>query len=190
MENESNGIMTYDREVIKMPQKRVYSAAESLFAVKPGSYKFTPIVPDSRNEGQLWRYSLSAPAGKWKESEFDDVDWKSGSGGFGDPKDNNPIIRTIWTTEELWLRKKFQFDGASDKKIYLKVYHQFEMLSQFYLNGKLLAEGPEHSNAYTFIELDEKLKSKLRKEENILAVYCRQNKRRAYFDAGLFFVEN
>ena len=105
-------------------------------------------------------------------------------------KDSNPVIRTVWTSEELWLRKKFNFNGNKESDIVFKVFHQFEADNTIYLNGVEIARSPEHSNAYTFIMLDESAKSLLAQGENILSVHCSQNGRRAYFDAGIYFMHN
>jgi hypothetical protein len=130
------------------------------------------------------------PTDGWEKLSFDDVEWKVGQGGFGDPKDSNPVIKTEWKDRELWLRKIFNFDGQKDEQLYIQAFHQFESETQFYLNGELIAEAPEHSNAYTFIKLDTKAKSLLKQGDNILAVYCKNNRHRAYFDAGLVVIDH
>jgi hypothetical protein len=185
VENEVNGMMTYDRSVIKMDQKRVRNIADQLYAVKPGFFNVNEVIPTSQKSGQEWRYVSQIPADGWEKQKYDDKDWKIGEGGFGDPKDSNPVIRTEWKDRELWLRKSFTYDGEMNEPLYIQIYHQFESETHIYLNGDLIAEGPEHSNAYTFIKLDDKAKSLLKSGENILAVYCKNNGRRAYFDAGL-----
>jgi hypothetical protein len=121
---------------------------------------------------------------------FNDSDWAKGQGGFGDPKDYNPVIRTEWTTEQVWLRKKFNFSGENNGKIIFKVYNQFEAETVVYLNGELVAKAPEHSNSYTIIELEANAKLLLKNGENIVAVHCTQNNRRAYFDLGMYFLKN
>jgi hypothetical protein len=146
------------------------------------------MIPTSQKSGQRWRYVFSNLDKNWKQFNYDDTSWKSGEGGFGDPKDSNPIIRTKWQQKELWLRKKFVFEGQKNEPLYIQVFHQFENETQFYLNGELIAEAPEHSNAYTFIKMDDKARSLLKSGENILAVHTKNNGRRAYFDAGLVVI--
>jgi hypothetical protein len=185
VENEVNGMLTYDRAIIKMDPERLKRISDRLFAVKSGSYNIEPIIPTSQQNPQNWKYLLNNPLDGWKNAEFNDSEWRSGAGGFGDQKDSNPVIRTEWKGREIWLRKNFNFFGSTGQPLYLQIFHQFELESQIYLNGELVAEGPEHSNAYTFIKLDEKAKSILKRGENTLAVYCKNNGRRAYFDLGL-----
>jgi hypothetical protein len=189
VENEVNGMMTYDRAVIKMDVDRINDIINRLYSVKPASFKFREILPTSQKIAQNWKYTLDTPSEEWMISNFNDSKWRTGQGGFGDNKDYNPIIRTIWTSPELWLRTRFIFSGDQQDQIVLKLYHQFELISHIYLNGELIAEGPEYSNAYTFIELDSKAKQHLKNGENVLAVYCKHNKRRAYFDCGIYAMD-
>jgi len=182
VENEVNGLMTYDRALVKMDRQLLRNIAEKLYAVKPGSISIKEVIPSSQKTGQEWRYVFEKPSESWEKQNYDDKGWMTGEGGFGDSKDSNPVIRTEWKDRELWLRKKFVYNGQADESLYLQAFHQFESETQFYLNGELIAEAPEHSNAYTFIKLHDKAKSLLKQGENIFAVYCKNNGRRAYFD--------
>ena len=188
VENEVNGLLTYDRAVVKMKAEELQQIASELYDFRPGAFQFDPVIPTSQGKGQNWRYVYEDPGMGWEKPGFDYQGWAIGQAGFGDPKDSNPVIRTEWITPELWLSKSFDFSGETDKRIVLKVFHQFESISHFYINGHLVAEGLEHSNAYTIIELDDRAKSLFKKGENLFAVYCKQNGRRAYFDAGLYFM--
>jgi hypothetical protein len=188
VENEVNGMMTYDRAVIKMDPDRVKKISMAVRELIPGSFEVIPVMPASQQSAQEWRYVLSEPGDGWNSIIFDDSNWKRGQGGFGDPKDSNPVIRTVWTEPEMWLRKTFEFDGAGDDNMYIQAFHQFENETQFFLNGEPVAKSPEHSNAYTFIKLDKKAMSLLKQGKNILAVHTKNNGRRAYFDAGLVII--
>jgi hypothetical protein len=185
VENEVNGMMTYDREVIKMDPDRVKKISATVRELIPGSIEVISVLPTSQKAGQEWRYIFFEPGDGWSSLDFDDRDWNLGKGGFGDPKDSNPVIRTEWKVPEMWLRKIFDYDGSKVKDLYIKAFHQFENETQFYLNGEPVAKSPEHSNAYTFIKLEEKAMSLLKPGKNILAVHTKSNGRRAYFDAGL-----
>ncbi len=188
VENEVNGMLTYDRAEIKMDADRLRKIADRLYSIRSDSFNIEPILPTSQKSRQRWQYTFNKPSDDWLQLEFDARGWRTGSGGFGDPKDSNPVIGTEWKNRELWLRKKFNFNGSTED-LYLQVYHQFELESHIYVNGELIAEGPEHSNAYTFIKLDDKAKSLLKSDNNLLAVYCKNNGRRAYFDCGLVTIK-
>jgi len=191
VEKELNGLMTYDRAVVKMDIGKMAESAGELYKIKPGSYNFTDIVPSSQRQGQKWRYINEEPAEGWNELDFDDSNWSTGEGGFGQPDAVGAIVRTEWTTEMICLRKRFELTTIEEiQNPYLVLYHDFEEETKVYLNGQLIAEGPEHQAAYTLFELGVEGKEKLRKGKNILAIYGKRNSRRQYIDAGLLDLHN
>ncbi len=185
VENEVNGLMTYDRAVVKMGTAHPPDAAEELYRITPDSFKFRAVVPTSQKEPQKWRYTIEEPTEGWTKLDFDDGSWSVGAAGFGDPEAIGAIVRTKWTGEDIWLRKTFTLTEKDISNLYLIIYHDFEQETHVYLNGWLIAEGPEHQFAYTLFDLDDTAKSKLREGENVLAVHGRRPGRRQYIDVGL-----
>src|SRR5205085_728935 len=59
VEVEVNGLMTYDRAVVKMDVDRIAEVARKLHEPPP---EFKTVVPDSRTEGQKWRFTFDKPA--------------------------------------------------------------------------------------------------------------------------------
>jgi len=94
-------------------------------------------------------------------------------------------VRTKWTGEDIWLRKTFTLTEKDISNLYLIIYHDFEQETHVYLNGELIAEGPEHQFAYTLFRLENAAKAMLREGENVLAVHGRRPGRRQYIDVGL-----
>ena len=43
------------------------------------------LLPTSRKEEQLWRYTTSQPGAEWYQVDFEDNAWLEGPGGFGTP---------------------------------------------------------------------------------------------------------
>jgi beta-galactosidase len=178
--------MTYDREVIKVDPAKMFEAAKALYAVEPGSYNFVDIVPSSQSQGQKWLYTNEEPDEGWAGLEYDDSDWSSGEGGFGQPDAVGTIVRTDWTTELIWLRKTFDLPSVDKiQNPYLVLYHDFEEKTEVYLNGEVIANGPEHQIAYTLFELGTEGKEKLKNGRNVLAVHGKRQSRRQYIDAAL-----
>ena len=185
VEIEKNGIMTYDRAVVKLDVDRAAAAAHALENVAPGSIARLPIMPTSQDQPQTWRYVIQTPPEGWNELDFDDSFWKEGPGGFGDPDAVSAVVRTAWTTPEIWLRQTFEWSGDRLENPHLVVYHDFEQETYIYLNEALLGEGPEHQFAYTLIPLTGETVANLKKGRNLLAVYGKRNSRRQYVDVGL-----
>jgi hypothetical protein len=123
--------------------------------------------------------------------DFDDSNWSTGEGGFGQPDAVGAIVRTDWSTEEIWLRRSFELSVVEEiQNLYLALYHDFEERTEIYLNGELIAEGPEHQAAYTLFELGSEGIQKLKNGKNVLAIHGKRSSRRQYIDAGLLDLRN
>src|SRR5438093_12385216 len=59
VEYEGNGLLTYDREVIKMPVATVAAANRGQFPPEP---KKIVLSPTSQEQGVTWRYTTDKPA--------------------------------------------------------------------------------------------------------------------------------
>ncbi|HRX85731.1 MAG TPA: glycoside hydrolase family 2 TIM barrel-domain containing protein, partial [Phycisphaerae bacterium] len=99
VEIEVNGLLTYDRQVIKMAEDRLERLHAPLYAKPP---RVTVLSPSAAGEAVTWRYTLEKPAAGWERSDFDDSGWREAPGCFGrEVKEQH--IRTPWTTENIWL---------------------------------------------------------------------------------------
>lgn len=190
VEREVNGLITYDRTVIKMDGKRVRTANTNLYKIEPRAFRFKPILEASQEQPQQWRYSFEVPDNEWTQPGFDDTSWSTGSSGFGNPEWVTPIIRTEWKTDKIWLRRSFNLESLYFDNPHVIIYHDFEQETMVYLNGELIAEGPEHQFAYTLIPLDKNTRKLFKKWANVLAVHCNKISKRQYVDVGLVDIIN
>src|SRR5205814_1039744 len=105
VETEANGLLTYDRAVVKPDLERVA-------AVNRGDLSRVPevltIVPTSERQGKVWRFTLQKPAEDWFKPGFDDSGWQEGPGGFGTRGTPGAVVRTEWKTDDIWLRRTVQ----------------------------------------------------------------------------------
>ncbi len=83
VEVECNGLMTYDRAIVKPALKRIAAVNRGDFTRIPLQPIVKVFVPTSEQEGRTWKYTTEKPADSWFKPAFDDGGWKSGSGGFG-----------------------------------------------------------------------------------------------------------
>ena len=93
VEVEVNGLMTYDREVIKFDVKETAAWHKALFAPPPES---RTLVETSAKVAQKWRYTITKPGDDWFKAEYDDNDWAVGEGGFGTKGTPGAVVRTEW----------------------------------------------------------------------------------------------
>jgi hypothetical protein len=142
------------------------------------------IVPTSQKAGQTWRYVTQQPPENWCASDFDDSSWRSGEGGFGNRDTPGAIVRTLWTTSDIWLRRTFTVpEDAPLQGLHLLVHHDED--AEIYLNGRLVSRLPGYTTAYTYRPLGTAAAGALAPGTNVLAVHVRQTTGGQYIDAGI-----
>lgn len=180
VETEVNGLLTYDRHV-KIPARQLAPAARALYRPLPVTRALTPT---SEKAGVTWRYTTERPARGWTEPGFDDASWSRGPGGFGQPDSPGGVVRTAWSTRDLWLRRTFRVPGGTLRDPYLRVHHDED--AEIYLNGQLVAKLPFYTMTYVDIPLDGPARAALRPGLNTLSVTCKKLAFGQYCDAGLY----
>jgi hypothetical protein len=180
VEIEVNGLMTYDREMIKMDVKKAAAANKRLYLPAP---ILKTIFPTSQQEPQNWRYTTSEPADGWEQADFDDSDWKMGQGGFGAEGTPGTNVRTDWETPDIWIRRTFELEDTKLSQPQLVIHHDEN--AEVYINGQLISELGGYTTSYIRAALDEKAQSALKVGTNCMAIHCRQTTGGQYIDAGL-----
>ena len=105
VEIEVNGLMTYDREQVKMDEERIAAAARKLYGPPP---LVRTLVETSEKSPQTWRYTTTAPTDGWQQADFDDSEWKSGPGGFGTEGTPGRGGANGMERARIWLRRTFE----------------------------------------------------------------------------------
>ena len=111
VEVEVNGLMTYDRAMVKMDMDKVAAANHGHF---PPRAKVTELVPTALTERVTWRWTLDKPAEDWAKPGFDASSWKEGRAGFGTKGTPGAVVRTEWNTSDIWLRREFAIAGRQN----------------------------------------------------------------------------
>ena len=180
VEGEVNGLMTYDREIVKFNAQRL-SEAHRRLSLPPPEVK--QILPTSQEEGQQWRITTEKPAEAWQDADFDDSSWQLAPGGFGTEDTPGTIVRTPWDTSDVWIRRQFDLEDVALTEPYVKIHHDED--AEVYLNGKLIAEFTGYTTGYIMLPLDGEGIAALKSGSNVLAVHCRQTMGGQYIDVGL-----
>jgi hypothetical protein len=158
VENEINGLMTYDRKVYKAGHK-----ADSILRASIAFMKekiAAPILKTSAQGGELWKYkagaagSITVPADWYSNIALDESGWSEDLSGFGssmgwfEPK-------TWWRgdNKEIYLRKKVNIPAlpAGDA---LKFTLAYDEDYEFYINGQLAHANTGYTTSYVGIEID------------------------------------
>jgi hypothetical protein len=145
------------------------------------------VVPTSKEEGQMWRYTTRQPAKDWQTADFDDAAWQEGMGGFGN-RGNMSSVRTEWTTDHIWLRREFTMPEGAWDDLLLLVNHDYD--AEVYVNGVLAVKAPRDVYGYEAMPIGAEARKALRPGKTLVAVHCR---RRAagwqYIDVGIMAVK-
>ncbi len=140
------------------------------------------LVRTSEGEGIPWRFLTSAPPIDWTKPEFDDSSWQEAPGGFGGAL--GAVTRTLWDTNDIWLRRSFQWNPDQTlKSLTLRLHHDDHV--EVYLNGKQIAKLTTLTVNYGWHPLGDEAAAELRPGTNTLAVHCRQFSGGQYVDLGL-----
>ena len=180
VEIEVNGLMTYDREVLKVDEARVREANLSLFGPAP---EVRPIVPTSQEEPTEWRYTTAPPGAGWERSEFDDSGWTAAPGGFGAEGTPGAVNRTAWESPDIWLRREFILPRIALSNPHLLIHHDED--AEVYINGVLASKLEGFTTGYGFAAISPEARRALVAGPTVIAIHCRQTRGGQYIDAGL-----
>lgn len=84
----------------------------------------------------LWRYTTSKPPQGWETKNFDDSAWQEGAAGFG-AEVADARIGTPWSSDEIWLRRRFNRQGGKLEKELLRIWHAGD--AEVYINDRKIA---------------------------------------------------
>lgn len=193
VEAEVNGLLSYDRKVIK--------ADVALFANAVAKRKFPDqptlkmLLPTSQETAQQWSYTEVEPAAGWEKPGADLSGWKRGSGVFGHKTLQNGSIKigTEWTSLNLWVVRTFELPA---EKLHRPVLHvAFDDNATVYINGvKALSLKNGNNASYRDYPLPPAAAAALRPGTNTLAIHAdnqkstsdkRKHKGSQFIDAGI-----
>lgn len=180
VEIEVNGLMTYDRAIVKMDERLFRSANRRMYQ-PPAVIK--TLVPTSQADPQTWRYTTKSPGQGWQETDFDDSSWSSGPGGFGTKGTPGAVVRTEWNTSDIWLRRDFELPEERLVAPQLHIHHDED--AEIFINGKRVARFTGYKSEYAIEPLESRAWEAFRPGRNVLAVHCRQTSGGQYIDVGL-----
>ncbi len=176
VETECNGLITYDRQIIKVDPDRAHAANTG-----HGPRALT-LLATSQREPAVWRYTIDKPADGWIQPDFDDASWKQGPAGFGTEGTPGAIVRTTWKTDDIWIRRDFELKEPIEHPLLL-LHHDDD--AEVYLNGVLALSVPGYVSSYEMFPITDKAAKSLKAGKNSIAIHCRQHAGGQYIDAGI-----
>ena len=148
VEIEVNGLMTYDRAIVKVDEHAAAAAAARLYLPPP---LVRTIVPTSQPTAQRWLYTVTSQGAKWAFPEFDDHGWTDAAGGFGSLGTPGSVVGTVWNTPEIFLRRRFTLGDVDRENIWLRIHHDED--AEVYINGVQAAKVPGFTSDYQLVPI-------------------------------------
>jgi hypothetical protein len=170
IEKEVNGLMTYDRKVIK--------ANPDLFAKAIGKREFPArptinlLIPTSEKEPQEWSYTFDKPADDWFKPDADLSTWKKGPATFGFKEGQGGGIKmnTEWHSPDIWIVRKVVLPSDKLKRPVFRA--AYAKNATVYINGvKALDLKRGYMMQYSVIPLSPEAAALLKPGENTIAIH-------------------
>jgi hypothetical protein len=180
VEHEANGLLTYDREIMKMDRARIIAANTGNL---PPVVEPVVIVPTSQKAPATWRYTTTKPADDWMKPDFDDAGWQEGPAGFGTDGTPGAVVRTEWNTRDIWIRRTVTLPEGSKKGYALTLHHDED--AEVYLNGRTAARVGGFTSEYEPYPIIPDAIAGLKTGDNVIAVHCRQTTGGQFIDVGI-----
>ncbi len=183
VEGEVNGLITYDRELVKIDPAEVKRMVTPLYHEYWAPYV---LVPSSEHDPAQWCVSTEPPHADWKKADYDDHEW---------PKSMLPLStydnfflgkHSPWTTDKVYLRKQFYLNTVPST-LYLQHYSAKSKM-KVYLNGEVIFDHADRGGRkrhYTHIDKSQ-YSHLLKKGNNALTVELERTHEQASFDLGLY----
>jgi hypothetical protein len=183
VENECNGLMSYDR-LVKPDMDRIFSS--NLKAIT-GQMTVTPVVPTSQTVPQTWLWTTNTPASNWYATNFNATGWSTGVAGFG-TIDPGVTPNTAWTSlGYIYLRRTFNPGSLPPQLINdlgFTVYHDEDVA--IYINGVFAASAPGYTTAYVNLPMTPQAQAAIIPNgTNLMAVSCYQTTGGQFIDVGI-----
>ena len=186
VERETNGLLTYDRALVKPLPAIVVAANRGLFPSLPPAPPppvSHDLVPTSEYQPQTWSYTTVRPTDDWTQLAFDASTWKTGPAPFGQGYEG---VRTPWTDTpgDIWLRRAVTLPAALPAKLDVVTIHDEDV--EVYVNGVPAASASGYVGDYIRLPMSEAAQAALKPGgTNVIAVHCRQTIGGQIIDIGI-----
>ena len=185
VEGEVNGLMTYDRELVKFDKDAVSALHERIYAAEGVA---RTLLATSEHEPLEWHFRMEAPDGEWTTGG-DLEGWDTAPGPFQTGEDASFPTGKVWSEGPIWLRTTFEVDSVPDS-LWMESYRGVDS-GEVYLNGEKIYDfagirpGGRH---YHHMDISDSARF-LREGTNVLAVRGDRSDGPRGLDLGLYAVE-
>jgi hypothetical protein len=97
------------------------------------------------------------------------------------------VVRTQWKTDDIWLRRQFDWPGEKVARPELLVHHDEDV--EVYINGVLAGKAGGYIIDYEEMAMTPEGAAALKPGKNVFAVHCHQTTGGQYIDVGIISVK-
>ncbi len=182
VERETNGLLTYDRAIIKPLPNIIAAANKGMTLALPPAPVSRDLVPTSENAPQTWAYTTAKPADDWAAPTFDASAWKTGPAPFGHDMSG---MNTNWsdTPGDIWIRRTVTLPADIPAKLNVLARHDEDV--EIYVNGVLAASATGYTDDYVALPMSDAGRAALKPGANVIAVHCHQTTGGQGVDVGI-----
>ncbi len=188
VEQEVNGILTYDRKVLKVNDEQLASIRSHVEkTITQHLYDTKSVVSAGDNaENISWYYTTQDPGEGWEQPDYNERSWKRGPAGFGSISQSAARVRTTWDTPEIWIRRKFKFTKVKQEDVEnlcLRMFYDED--SEVYINGVHAMSVTGYNTSYQFFNISDAARATIDPTGyNVIAIHTKQTTGGQYIDAG------
>jgi hypothetical protein len=146
------------------------------------SKHYQMIVPASDEQKYSAKYSFTEPAAGWYNEAFNDGNWPSGYAPFTTRKN---LAGTLWDRKDkdIWVRREFFLDKTDFNNLNLRISYDDD--AEVYINGEEIFNAKGVTRNYRYASVEERVRQKLKKGKNVMAIHVKNTGGAAFLDAGL-----
>ena len=153
--------------------------------VKPITKALAPTGDDS--DSAQWSYTFDKPSDNWSKADFDDAAWRRGPAGFGTRGTPNTKVRTVWNTQDIWLRRTITLPDPLPAHLAVISHHDEDL--EVFVNGVLVGTASGFNDEFEKLAPTPNAKSAYKLGSNVVAVHCHQITGGQYVDLTISSIE-
>lgn len=188
VEQEVNGILTYDRKVLKVNEEQLASIRENIEkTIQQRMKPAVSVVSAGDNSTSInWKYVTTNPGEGWNTPDYDDSKWSQGKAGFGKIDQPDARVQTTWSTAHIWIRRHFTIKNVDEnnlKDLCLRIFYDED--TEVYINGVLALSVTGYNTTYQLFDISKEARQAINLSgDNVIAIHTKQTSGGQYIDAG------
>ena len=108
--------------------------------------------------------------------------------GFGTQGTPGAVVRTVWNTSDIWIRREFTMPAGNYPGLRFWVHHDEDV--EIYIDGIPAGSAPGYIADYDELLISPAARAALTPGRHVLAAHCHQTTGGQYIDVGLVSFTN